>query len=135
MSKNNYYKDGKDYRGHRADSNPIDETILEEARTTVTGPEEANTNTEEKAKVLDEPKATNNETLEPIPDPVIGVVTDCSKLNVRKEPKSDAEVICIVEALSEVMIDEKESTEEFYKVTTEAGAEGYCMKKYVTVKQ
>jgi hypothetical protein len=32
------------------------------------------------------------------------------------------------------MIDEKESTEEFYKVCTAAGIEGFCMKKFIAIQ-
>ena len=62
-----------------------------------------------------------------------GVVTDCIKLNVRTEPNLKAEVLCELECLSRVVINEEESTDEFYKVYTSAGIEGFCMKKYIAV--
>jgi hypothetical protein len=65
------------------------------------------------------------------PDEVIGVVTDCVKLNVRKEPSKDSDVACELLLGTEVMIDIFESTDDFYKVITEAGVEGYCMKKFI----
>jgi uncharacterized protein YgiM (DUF1202 family) len=64
-------------------------------------------------------------------DEVIGVVTDCVKLNVRKEPSKDSDVVCELLLGTEVMIDIFESTDDFYKVITEAGVEGYCMKKFI----
>lgn len=67
------------------------------------------------------------------PKTVIGVVTDCAKLNVRAEPKSNAEVVCVVTAKTDLVIDEAESTEDFYKVYTESGAEGYCMKRFISI--
>lgn len=65
----------------------------------------------------------------------IGVVTDCLSLNIRKEPKSDAEVLCSIPCLTEVTIEENESTDEFYKICTGSGIEGFCMKKYIAVQQ
>jgi len=64
----------------------------------------------------------------------VGVVSGCVKLRVRNNPTTMGEVICEIKEGTVVIIDEKESTVEFYKVTTEAGAEGYCMKKYITLK-
>lgn len=63
-----------------------------------------------------------------------GVVTDCTKLNVRKEPSADAEVLATIDALSKVMVDVDASTNEFYKVCA-AGVEGFCMRKYIALKR
>lgn len=63
----------------------------------------------------------------------VGNVKGCTKLRVREKPSTDGVVICEIAENSVVIINEKESTEDFYKVITEAGAEGYCMKKFVTV--
>ena len=68
------------------------------------------------------------------PDPKIGTVTDCNRLNVRKDPNPNAEIICEVPAATDLMIDEEQSTDTFYKVFTAAGVEGYCMKRFVTIK-
>ena len=62
---------------------------------------------------------------------LIGVVTECTKLNVRKAPNTDAAVVTTLSLGTEVMIDEENSTEEFYKVYTGTGVEGYCMKKFI----
>ena len=62
-----------------------------------------------------------------------GVVVDCFRLNVRSAPSIDAEIICEIDGSSDMIVDEEESTEEFYKVCTAAGVEGYCMKKFVTI--
>ena len=79
--------------------------------------------------------------VEPIvPEPVVelenrkfGQVSDCKKLNIRKLPSRDAEIVSELIEGSEVMIDEKESTALFYKICTEHGIDGYCMKDYITV--
>lgn len=65
---------------------------------------------------------------------VVGVVTDCSKLNVREKPKANAKILTEIPVKSDVIINEEESTKEFYKVCTATGVEGYCMKKYITIQ-
>ena len=62
-----------------------------------------------------------------------GKVNNCKKLNIRKLPSRDAEIVSELIEGSEVMIDEKESTALFYKICTEHGIDGYCMKDYITV--
>ena len=62
-----------------------------------------------------------------------GKVNNCKKLNIRKLPSRDAEIVSELIEGSEVMIDEKESTALFYKICTEHGIEGYCMKDFIKV--
>lgn len=62
-----------------------------------------------------------------------GVVVDCLKLNVREAPNANAAVVCVIDASTNLVIIEDESTDEFYAVCTESGAEGYCMKKFVKI--
>lgn len=64
-----------------------------------------------------------------------GVVTDCMRLYVRKEPSADGEVVTVIDCLSKVMVDIDASTDEFYKVCTASGAEGFCMRKYIALKR
>ncbi len=64
---------------------------------------------------------------------VYGTVECKEVLNVRKAPAADAAVICVIKNGSEVIIDVTNSTDDFYKVCTEAGLEGYCMKKFIKV--
>lgn len=68
------------------------------------------------------------------PVPVTGVVSDCTSLRVRKAANSEAEILGTIELGSEVAIDEAGSTSDFYKVCTAAGLEGFCMKKFITIK-
>lgn len=67
---------------------------------------------------------------------LVGTVTGCVKLNVRKEPKKDADVLCVIDSGKEVTLDtsSEETYEDFYKICTPAGIEGYCMKKFITIK-
>lgn len=70
----------------------------------------------------------------PEPQSVVGVVTDCAKLNVRKAPSTDAEIVCVLMINTEVMVDKNESTDDFYKICTGAGVEGFCMKKFINIE-
>lgn len=63
----------------------------------------------------------------------LGKVVDCVKLNVREEPSTKASVVFEITAGSMVFIDETCSTDEFYKICTEHGVEGYCMKKFIEI--
>lgn len=64
----------------------------------------------------------------------IGVVVNCIKLNVRKEPDKTSNIIQIIDALTEVRVIVKDSTYNFYKVILPSGIEGYCMKKFIELK-
>ena len=61
-------------------------------------------------------------------------IVDCEKLYVRKEATTNSEPITIINKSEEVSIDLNESTEDFYKVHTTFGVEGYCMKKFINIK-
>ena len=71
--------------------------------------------------------------IEAKPEPKIGSVVDCKMLNVRKEPSIESEVLCEISWSTELMIYEEESTDEFYKICTASGIEGYCMKKFISI--
>lgn len=66
--------------------------------------------------------------------PVYGVVTDCKNLYVRKRPKENAEPVQIIAGGTKVQVDQTMATEDFYKVFTASGAEGYCMRKYIQIQ-
>lgn len=72
------------------------------------------------------------------PEVVTGVVDNCGKLNVRKQPSIKSDVVVVIDKGAEVVIDETKSTEEFYRVRSASEANpfyGFCMKKYITVNQ
>ena len=71
--------------------------------------------------------------VEPVAEPKKGVVTDCLRLNVRKEPDSEAEIIGQITAATKLVVYENESTDEFYKICTYSGIEGFCMKKFISI--
>lgn len=64
-----------------------------------------------------------------------GVVTDCLRLNIRETPASDGNVMSIIDCLTEVMVDLESSTNEFYKISTATGVEGFCVKKYIALRR
>lgn len=66
--------------------------------------------------------------------PLRGITTKEFLLNVRKEPNIESEVIHSLTYSSGVMIDEENSTDEWYKIRVKNGVEGYCMKQYIFVK-
>lgn len=64
---------------------------------------------------------------------IIGIITDCLKLNIRKTPDKDSEIVAIATCLEELRIDPSASTDDWYAVCTVSGIEGFCMKKFVAV--
>lgn len=92
----------------------------------------ANPPAEEKQTVTPE-ETTAVQTAQPEEPEVatIGIVANCSKLNIRKDPDIKSEVVCVVRARSELKIDMDESTDDWFKVCTAAGSEGFCMREYV----
>ena len=63
----------------------------------------------------------------------IGIV-NCLRLHVLSEPNLESEIVCKLRYLTEVEIDTTSSTEEFYKIYTAIGAEGFCQKDQITIK-
>lgn len=114
MGNKNY--ENKPNRGFRENVNPVDETAepVEPVEPVVT---EETVETEESVKTM-----------------TPGIVANCEKLNLRKSPLKDsdgANVITTLLAGAAVVINESDSTPNFYKVTAENGLEGYCMKQFI----
>ena len=65
---------------------------------------------------------------------VSGTVSGCAKLNVRVKPTTDSDVLIVLDHDSEVIIDPARSTTEWLKITTAAGIDGFCMRKFVSAK-
>lgn len=90
--------------------------------------------TEEPTPVVEEVKSEPTPVVEqPKPEvkQLTGNVAGCAKLNVRKEPNKDAEILAVINEGAEVVINKIKSTMDFYSVCTAAGIEGYCMKKFI----
>lgn len=63
-----------------------------------------------------------------------GTVTGCSRLNVRKKPNIKAEVIKEINANDKVTIFPDKSNKDWYYVRVTGTIEGFCMKKFITIK-
>lgn len=73
-------------------------------------------------------------------DPVVakvtkkaGVIANCDRLNIRKGPSVDTEILAVVDRGTKVVV-EPISNNEFYKVYVESGIEGYAMKAYIALR-
>lgn len=66
---------------------------------------------------------------------VAGIVAGCTKLNVREHPNMDGSVVCVLPAATEVKVCTAHNYEDWYEVCTASGVEGYCMKKFISVKK
>lgn len=60
-------------------------------------------------------------------------VTNCLRLHIHSEPDLNSEIVCKVRYLTEVQIDPAGSTENFYKIYTAIGAEGFCQRDLITI--
>ena len=75
----------------------------------------------ESAEVSESVEATNP----------VGVVVGCEKLNVRKEPSINSDVVFQFPCNMEIEIFLDKSTDDWLHVCNAAGIEGFCMKKYI----
>ena len=60
-----------------------------------------------------------------------GIVINTSKLNVRKSPSLESEIIDVIKNKDTLMINPSKSTTLFYHVTLNNGLEGYCVRDYI----
>lgn len=86
-----------------------------------------------KAFTVDE--ASPREVINYINDFPSGVVVDCLRLDIRKTPSSDGEVVDVIGCLTDVVVDLGFSTDEFYRIITPTGVEGFCIKKYIAIRR
>lgn len=77
-------------------------------------------------------KEEKKETNQIVPGFVADIVY---KLNVREEPNIEAKIIYEAETGAEFLIDISKSTEDWFSVCNTWGIEGFCMKKYITIKE
>ena len=121
MSKHDYTKHSKKIQNEVAEV--IDGTELEVTDQTEFDTEvEAEVETEVETEVEPEVEKKSYD---------IGVVTGCAKLRVRSEPRFGTNVVCEIDRGTRVMIDKSESTIDYYKIYTESGVEGFCVKTYI----
>ena len=115
----------------------VNETI-EQVEETVNEVEESTNETEETIKEVTE-EVTEPEVIVPSIEnnvennEVIGKISGFEKLYVRKEASKDSEPVGIVTDKDDLSIDVAHSTDDFYKVITSNGLEGYCVKEFVKI--
>lgn len=66
-----------------------------------------------------------------LPKTVHGVVANCSKLNVRENATMSSNIVCVLDAATEIEVNVARSTGDWLYICTAAGIEGYCMRKFV----
>ena len=121
------------------------EESTEEVKETVEQVEETINEVEETTNEIEETtEEVTNEVTEPeviVPsiennvenNEVIGKISGFEKLYVRKEASKDSEPVGIVTDKDDLSIDVARSTDDFYKVITSNGLEGYCVKEFVKI--
>ena len=115
----------------------VNETI-EQVEETVNEVEESNNEAEETTEEVTE-EVTELEVIVPSIEnnvennEVIGKISGFEKLYVRKEASKDSEPVGIVTDKDDLSIDVAHSTDDFYKVITSNGLEGYCVKEFVKI--
>jgi hypothetical protein len=98
-----------------------EEQVVVEEETTMTEPDTVEEETVEEP-VVAEPEATE------------GVVVNCTKLNVREHPSTDAKVLCVLPVSTELVVFMDEKYDGWYSVCTDNQTLGYCMKQYISIK-
>ena len=78
---------------------------------------------------------TTEETSEPQTKKTTYAMVKCERLNVRTNPNKSANVLCVIEAGTELKVDVEGSTNEWVKVIcpNSVVAGGFCMRKFMTV--
>ena len=118
-------------------TNEVNETV-EQVEETVNEVEESTKETEETTEEVTE-EVTDQEVIVPSIDnnvennEIIGKINGFKNLYVRKEASKDSEPVGIVTDKDDISIDIAHSTDDFYKVITSNGLEGYCVKKFVKI--
>ena len=125
----------------------VEETVVENEVETEVEVEETVVENEVETEIEEEETVVENEVESEVEEEseveveeenvkMIGIVTGCAKLNVRKEPSKQSDVLCIIDKNTEVEIDTEEETtyEDFYKIVTSTGVKGYCVKSFIEIK-
>ena len=90
---------------------------------------------EEEIAEVNESEEVTKEVTKEADSTVVGYVSGCFKLNIREDGYPGANVVCVVPEKTALLIEVAESNDEWYKVYTETGMEGFCMKQYVTLSE
>lgn len=103
----------KNARGKRKEIDPIDEIVMEQSVIEEVVPE-----------ATEEPKAA--EFLD-------GIVHNCVKLNVRRNPSIKSDVITVLNEQDQIKVKDVDALGDWYFVQLPNGEEGFSMKKYIAV--
>lgn len=129
MSKNKNYHNYQNYQNRNFQNNTPVAKVEEEPVVEVQQEEVIDV-----VDVIETPAEPVNEPeVQPEVKTVTGTVNGCEKLNVRVAPNAEATPATVINKGATVVIDEKLSTDEWYRVCTETGVEGYCMKQFIKV--
>ena len=131
MSKNKHFK--KQFVWDNVNET-VEETIENQVEESVN--ENANSNEEIVTETAEETiKNSSEETIEEdIVLEVLGVVTGCNLLNVRSQPEANSNIITVIPIDSVITISDVNASQDFYKVLI-GDLEGYCMKKFIKIKE
>ena len=116
MSKHNY----NNYSKPKTKTDPEEKPVVQEAEPVIEG-----------QTVI--PEVTMAQEVEAQAAKLPGIVGNCARLNVRKEPNKMADVIAVLEAGSEVRLVSEKPVNGFYNVIAADGREGYCMCDYISI--
>lgn len=125
MAKKNF-KSEKAKVVYSDDNTAVDE-ILEESDVEVMEESTMHSSEEVNVEIHEEPEEI------PGPKEKMGTV-NCARLNVRVSPMTNASVVCVLDRGANVSITD-DSDDEFYNIYTETGVYGYCVKKFIIVKE
>ena len=116
--------------------NEIEESVKETEEITEEITNEVNETVEQLEETINEVEESTNkieETKKEVTEEVIGKIIEFEKLYVRKEASKYSEPVGIVTDKDYLSIDIIHSTDDFYKVITSNGLEGYCVKEFVKI--
>lgn len=79
----------------------------------------------------------NEQATKPVETPVniVGVVSGCKRLNIRKAPNKDSDIVEVVSVNAELTIARHSLDKPWYRVVTSDGVKGFCMREFVTISQ
>lgn len=103
----------KNTRGKRKELDPIDEVAMEQPVI------------EEVASEVTEESKTD-EFLD-------GIVHNCVKLNVRRNPSIESDVIAVLNEQDQIKVKDVDTLSDWYFIQLPNGEEGFSMKKYIAV--
>ena len=114
---------------------PKDEEVKMEIESTENAEEMENTIPQEVEVQAAVEESVDDCLIEPaVVDLKPAAIINCGRLNVREHPDPEANVLTTIGSSDEVMVSINESVDNYYRVCTVAGIEGYCVKDYLQLK-